>query len=117
MWDQNVFNDLYRRGGGPSVKDDKNVVTGYDGKLKVGILPVSMFASGHTYFVQRMHEKVGLEPYVVHALFSTRVPRVNVIGCARHCFGRTRPSTTTRLEDFWCSRRTSRRSSSITRKA
>lgn len=69
VWDQNVFNDLYRRGGGPSVKDDKNVVTGYDGKLKVGILPVSMFASGHTYFVQRMHEKVGLEPYVVHATF------------------------------------------------
>ena len=47
----------------------KNVVTGYDGKLKVGILPVSMFVSGHTYFVQRMHEKVGLEPYVVHATF------------------------------------------------
>ena len=69
VWDQNVFNDLYRRSGGPSVKDDKNLVTGYDGKLKVGVLPVSMFASGHTYFVQRMHEKVGLDPYVVHATF------------------------------------------------
>jgi hypothetical protein len=29
------------------------------GKLSIGILPVSTFASGHTYFVQRMHEKVG----------------------------------------------------------
>ena len=58
MWDQNVFNDLYRRGGGPSVKDDKNVVTGYDGKLKVGILPVSMFASGTPTSSRVMHEKV-----------------------------------------------------------
>jgi hypothetical protein len=39
------------------------------GKLKMGILPVATFASGHTFFVQRMHEKVKLQPYVVHATF------------------------------------------------
>lgn len=35
----------------------------------MGILPVSMFCSGHTYFVQNMPEKLGLDPYVVHATF------------------------------------------------
>lgn len=67
IWDQNAFNDLYRSGRGPPDKD--NLVLGYKGKLKVGILPVSIFASGHTYFVQRMFEKQKLEPYVVHATF------------------------------------------------
>lgn len=42
---------------------------GYNATLTMGILPVSMFCSGHTYFVQNMPEKLGLEPYVVHATF------------------------------------------------
>lgn len=42
---------------------------GYDGSLRVGILPVALFASGHTYFVQRLHEQMGLEPFAVHATF------------------------------------------------
>ena len=42
---------------------------GYNGKYKFGILPVSMFCSGHTYFTQRMPHKLGLDPYVVHATF------------------------------------------------
>lgn len=41
----------------------------YDGKLKCGILPVSVFCSGHTGFTQRMPDKLGLKPYVVHATF------------------------------------------------
>ena len=69
IWDQNAFNDLYRAGGSASVKDEDNVVTGYHGKLKIGILPVATFTSGHTYFVQRMHEVVGRDPYVIHATF------------------------------------------------
>ena len=28
-----------------------------------------MFCSGHTYFTQRMPQKLGLDPYVVHATF------------------------------------------------
>mmetsp|Transcript_35964 Transcript_35964/g.88593 ORF Transcript_35964/g.88593 Transcript_35964/m.88593 type:complete len:683 (-) Transcript_35964:285-2333(-) len=68
VWDQNAFNDLYRRGS-RGAADKDNLIFGYKGNLKVGILPVSIFASGHTYFVQRMHEKLGLEPYVVHATF------------------------------------------------
>lgn len=35
----------------------------------MGILPVALFASGHTYFVQRLHEHMGLDVYAVHATF------------------------------------------------
>jgi hypothetical protein len=68
IWDQNAFNDLFRRGS-RGAKTEDNLIQGYGGELKVGILPVSIFASGHTYFVQRMHEKLKLDPYVVHATF------------------------------------------------
>lgn len=43
--------------------------SGYDARYKFGILPVSTFCSGHTFFTQRMHEKLKLQPYVVHATF------------------------------------------------
>ena len=69
VWDQNAFNDLFRLGAGFNQKDEDNVFAGYRGKLKIGILPVSTFASGHTYFVTRMYEKVKQEPYVIHATF------------------------------------------------
>jgi hypothetical protein len=45
------------------------VFRGFDGKLRMGILPVSTFCSGHTFFVQRMADVMGLQPYVVHATF------------------------------------------------
>ena len=45
------------------------MLRGFDGKLKIGILPVSTFCSGHTFFVQRMADVQGLKPYVVHATF------------------------------------------------
>ena len=35
----------------------------------MGVLPVALFASGHTYFVQRLHERMGLDVYAVHATF------------------------------------------------
>lgn len=47
----------------------KRLFLGDNGNLVVGILPVSIFANGHTFFVSRMHEKLGLDPYVVHATF------------------------------------------------
>lgn len=73
IWDQNAFNELMRRGW--DVDDPQRVqrpdklFTGYDGKLKFGVLPISTFCSGHTYFIQRLPETLGLEPYVVHATF------------------------------------------------
>ncbi|CAM8906592.1 unnamed protein product [Rhodiola kirilowii] len=69
IWDQNGFNDLVRRQLGPSVDEDSGLVYSYDGNLKLGILPASIFCSGHTYFVQAMYQQLRLEPYAVHTTF------------------------------------------------
>ena len=67
-WDQNAFNDLFRKGvtwsdiGGRLFK-------GYNGQLTLGILPTSTFASGHTFYVQRMFERLKAKPYIVHNTF------------------------------------------------
>lgn len=51
VWDQNGFNEIVRRQLGPSVDGDSGLFYAYDGNLKVGLLPASIFCSGHTYFV------------------------------------------------------------------
>ena len=61
---------MYSTDGPPTAKRSQQVVhRGFDGQLKMGILPVSTFCSGHTFFVQRMADSLGLKPYVVHATF------------------------------------------------
>ena len=52
IWDQNAFNDLMRRGSTPLPDNKDRLFQCYDGKLKCGILPVSIFCSGHTGFTQ-----------------------------------------------------------------
>lgn len=52
IWDQNGFNQIIRRQLGPSADEDSGLVYAYDGNLKLGLLPASIFCSGHTYFVQ-----------------------------------------------------------------
>ena len=52
IWDQNGFNEIVRKQLGPSVDEDSGLVYAYDGELKLGLLPASIFCSGHTYFVQ-----------------------------------------------------------------
>ncbi|KAJ1396827.1 Tetratricopeptide-like helical domain superfamily [Sesbania bispinosa] len=69
IWDQNGFNDIVHRQLGPSVDEDSGLVYAYDGNLKLGILPSSIFCSGHTYFVQAMYQQLRLEPYAVHTTF------------------------------------------------
>ncbi|XP_010266425.1 PREDICTED: arabinosyltransferase XEG113 isoform X2 [Nelumbo nucifera] len=69
IWDQNGFNELVRKQLGPSVDEESGLVYAYDGNLKLGILPASIFCSGHTYFVQVMHQQLRLEPYAVHTTF------------------------------------------------
>nr|BAH19600.1 AT2G35610 [Arabidopsis thaliana] len=69
VWDQNGFNEIVRRQLGPSVEGDSGLFYAYDGNLKVGILPASIFCSGHTYFVQAMYQQLRLEPYAVHTTF------------------------------------------------
>jgi len=50
MWDQNAFNDISRKGAGQS--DASGLFPAFNGKLKMGVLPVSQFASGQVFFVQ-----------------------------------------------------------------
>ncbi|GMH22835.1 hypothetical protein Nepgr_024678 [Nepenthes gracilis] len=69
IWDQNGFNEIVRRQLGPAVDDESGLVYAYDGNLKLGLLPASIFCSGHTYFVQGMHLQLRLEPYAVHTTF------------------------------------------------
>ncbi|MED6121700.1 hypothetical protein PIB30_032701 [Stylosanthes scabra] len=69
IWDQNGFNDILHKNLGPSVGDDSGLVYAFDGNLKLGILPASIFCSGHTYFVQAMYQQLGLKPYAVHTTF------------------------------------------------
>ncbi|KAG9139979.1 hypothetical protein Leryth_010505 [Lithospermum erythrorhizon] len=69
IWDQNGFNELMRRQLGPSVDGDSGLVYAYDGSLKLGILPATIFCSGHTYFVQAMYHQLRLQPYAVHTTF------------------------------------------------
>lgn len=69
LWDQTGFNDLMHRVLGPTVEGENGLVYAFDGRLKLGILPASIFCSGHTYFVQSMHQQFRLEAYAVHTTF------------------------------------------------
>ncbi|XP_051151632.1 arabinosyltransferase XEG113-like [Andrographis paniculata] len=69
IWDQDAFNLLVKRRLGPPVDEDSGLAYAYDGNLKLGLLPVSIFCSGHTYFVQAAYKQLRLEPYVVHTTF------------------------------------------------
>ncbi|XP_072962573.1 arabinosyltransferase XEG113 [Typha angustifolia] len=69
LWDQAGFNDLVHKVLGPSVDGENGLVYVFDGTLKLGILPASIFCSGHTYFIQAMHQQLRLEPYAVHTTF------------------------------------------------
>ncbi|GLJ12056.1 hypothetical protein SUGI_0183030 [Cryptomeria japonica] len=69
IWDQNGFNDLMHRRFGPAVDAESGLVYAFDGILKLGILPASIFCSGHTYFVQAQYVQLNLDPYAVHTTF------------------------------------------------
>ncbi|EPS58524.1 hypothetical protein M569_16289, partial [Genlisea aurea] len=69
IWDQNGFVDLLRKKLGPSVEEGRGLVYAYDGTLKLGVLPASIFCSGHTFFVQGMYWQFGLKAYAVHTTF------------------------------------------------
>lgn len=46
-----------------------HTLTGDNGKLLVGILPVAHFCSGHAFFVQKLQDYLQIKPYAVHATF------------------------------------------------
>jgi len=73
LWDQNLFKDVLKIGGLRFRKTEaytqKRVFLGYNGTIGIGILPISTFCSGHTYFVQRMPQRLGFQPFSVHTTF------------------------------------------------
>ncbi len=49
---------------------DGRVLWALNGRVRLGVLPVQLFANGHTYFVQRTHLLPGAEqPFTVHNTF------------------------------------------------
>jgi hypothetical protein len=69
IWDQNAFNDLIRKGQSILREDPNHYFLGYNGTLKVGVLPVAWFSNGHVYSVQGLHDRLGTNPYCVHAIY------------------------------------------------
>ena len=71
-WDQVLFATALRRGGGGAMSPDrlKPLFKTKEGRhLNAGVLPVSLFASGHTFFVSRMAHLMRTQPYMVHTTF------------------------------------------------
>ena len=68
-WDQNVFNQLMRDGVDFAEDREDRLFTGFGGQLKFGILPVSLFCSGHTFFVQDMPAVLNTTAFGIHATF------------------------------------------------
>ena len=70
-WDQALFAQTLR-GGGHGELTRKNLLPmyrtkGQDGRrLLAGVLPVALFASGHTFFVTRMAHVMHRSPFMVH---------------------------------------------------
>lgn len=71
LWDQNAFNDLKALAGACAYAPDGTGLTDttFGGRVTMGTLPVSQFSNGHTFYAQRLHTRVGLEPYAVHNTF------------------------------------------------
>ncbi|KAK3235712.1 hypothetical protein CYMTET_54103 [Cymbomonas tetramitiformis] len=68
---QKMFYELLRRGvrSGEGTLRGCTTVRAYDRTLALGILPVSVFGNGHTFFVQNLSHRLHAHPYVVHATY------------------------------------------------
>lgn len=74
FWEQAIFNEMAKDKGGLDVTNatlrPRRLFTMWSRRLIGGILPISLFCSGHTGFVQKMHSKLGYAaPYALHATF------------------------------------------------
>jgi len=71
-WDQHLFAQTLRRGGQGQITP-KNLLPMFRAKdghrLLAGVLPVGLFASGHTFFVTRMAHQMRRQPFMVHTTF------------------------------------------------
>jgi len=71
-WDQVLFANVLRRGSshGTGPKRLRPMFRLSNGSnVLAGVLPVSLFASGHTHFVSRMAHLMHTHPYMVHTTF------------------------------------------------
>lgn len=74
-WDQVLFGSVLKKGMGVGGGVDesprlKKMYRKADGThVLAGVLPVSLFASGHTFFVSRMAHLMHTTPYMVHTTF------------------------------------------------
>ena len=64
--DGEVFSKILSRGVVFNTNTPRRFLA-FDQTLRVGILSVSLVSNGHTYFLQKLHEKSGVKPYAVHA--------------------------------------------------
>jgi len=71
-WDQVLFANVLRRGssGVAAPKRLKSMYRLANGShVRAGVLPISLFASGHTFFVSRLAHLMHTHPYMVHTTF------------------------------------------------
>ena len=72
-WDQVLFSQVLSQGSGGRTVDRDRLRPMYKRKdgthVMAGVLPVSLFASGHTFFVSRMAHLMHTHPYMVHTTF------------------------------------------------
>jgi len=72
-WDQVLFSQVLSQGSGGRTVNQQRLRPMYKKKdgshLMAGVLPVSLFASGHTFFVSRMAHLMHQHPYMVHTTF------------------------------------------------
>ena len=72
-WDQVLFAQVLRQGSAHKPLNEhrlkKMYLTSNGTNLLAGVLPVSLFASGHTFFVSRMAHLMQQHPYMVHTTF------------------------------------------------
>ena len=72
-WDQVLFGQVLSQGQAGREVDKRRLRKMFkrsDGThVMAGVLPVSLFASGHTFFVSRMAHLMHTQPYMVHTTF------------------------------------------------
>ena len=75
---QHIFNVIVRQGFHPgnTHESHERLFLGFNGRLAVGVLPVSAFASGHTFHVQHLHKVCSLFLLYLQALLSVQCDRL-----------------------------------------
>ena len=72
-WDQVLFSQVLSKGSGGRTVDRDRLRPMFkredDTHVMAGVLPVSLFASGHTFFVSRMAHLMHQHPFMVHTTF------------------------------------------------